>query len=319
MFRAGFLRSFLCLAFSALVALGAEFKTVSGDVYRGELASADKDGLIVRLVSGDFSPRIDWAKLTDDTLRELSENPKAKRFVEPFLEAPPEEIAIKEAKQIPVRPPARVPLPDVKKGLVSAITTPNGLILLGLLYLANLYSGYEIARFKWRPVALVCGVSAVLPVAGPVIFLLLHKVHTEAAPSATQTAAAQAQITAPINPLASGPTPGGGAAAALGIAKQQAAATGGSDLPKVFKRGEITFNRRFFETQFQSFFRVVPSEADKDLVIDVSAGKKSVIATRVSRISMNEVHFKTATNQEIGVPFAEISQVTLRHKDAGPA
>jgi molybdopterin-binding protein len=52
------------------------------------------------------------------------------------------------------------------------------------------------------------------------------------------------------------------------------------------------------------------------MVIDVSAGKGSVVASRISRISANEIHFKTANQQEIGVSFAEISQVTLRHKDA---
>jgi hypothetical protein len=90
----------------------------------------------------------------------------------------------------------------------------------------------------------------------------------------------------------------------------------GDELPRTFRKGEFTFNRRFFETQFPSFFRVVTTEADRDLVLDVAAGKGSVVASRISRISANEAHFKTATGQEIGVPFSEISQVTLRHKDA---
>lgn len=315
MFRPGFLRSLFCLVMSTALALGAEFHLVTGDVYKGELAAADKDGLIVKQESGDYSPRIDWAKLTDETLRELSEDSRAKRFVEPFLEPPPENVAIQEIKQIPVRPPPRVDLPDVKKGLISALTTPNGLSLLGLLFLANLYAAYEVARFKWRPVALVCGLSAVLPVVGPIMFLLLPRVVTEAPANATQTAAAQTQLTAaPVNPLASG-APAGGAAAALGIAKTHAAAGPTEGLPKIFKRGEFTFNRRFFETQFPSFFRVVSTEADKDLVIDVSAGKKSVVGIRISRISSNEVHLKTPTNQEMGVPFVEISEVKLRHRD----
>ena len=60
---------------------------------------------------------------------------------------------------------------------------------------------------------------------------------------------------------------------------------------------------------------MVSSEADKDLVIEVSAGRNSVVASRISRISANEIHFKSATNQEIQVPFAEMTEIKLRHKD----
>lgn len=303
------------LACAAVCAMGAEFRTVSGDVYTGEIAAADKDGLILKLETGEYSPRIDWAKWTDDTLRALSEDKRAKRWVEPLLDPPPEIVAGNEARQIAVHQPVRLDLPDTKKGLAAALTSPNGLILLGLLFAANLYGAYEIARFKWRPVALVCGVSAVFPVVGPLVFLLLHRVAPDATVNATQVAAAQTQIAAP--PPAAGPSPssGGAAAAALGVVKTHAAAVSDSST-RVFKRGDSTFNRRFFETQFPSFFRVVATEADKDLVIEVSAGKRSVIANRISRISANEVHFKTPTNQEIGIAFGEISEIKIRHKDA---
>lgn len=307
----------LWLASSVVVLRGDEFKTVAGDVYKGYLSAADKDGLVVRLESGDFSPRIDWAKLTDETLKELADNPKAKRFVEPFLDPPAETVALKEAKEIKVTQPTRLDLPDVKKGLVAALTTANGLILLGALFLANLFGAYEIARFKWRPVALVCGVSALFPFVGPIIFLLLPKVTPVESENATQVAVQETKVGVPTTAPSAGSAPGGGAAAALGLAKSSVGGGGAQDgLPKIFKRGETTFNRRFFETQFPSFFRVVVSEADKDLVLDISAGKQSVVATRISRISMTEIHVKTATNAETGINFAEISEVKLRNKEA---
>ena len=307
----------LWLASSVVVLRGEEFKTVAGDVYKGYLSAADKDGLVVRLESGDFSPRIDWAKLTDETLKELADNPKAKRFVEPFLDPPAETVALKEAKEIRVTQPTRLELPDGKKGLVAALTTPNGLILVGALFFANLFGAYEIARFKWRPVALVCGVSALFPFVGPIIFLLLPKVIPVETENATQVAVQETKVGVPTTTPAAGSAPAGGAAAALGLAKSSASTGGAQDgLPKVFKRGETTFNRRFFETQFPSFFRVVVSEADKDLVLDISAGKQSVVATRISRISMTEIHVKTATNAEAAINFAEISEVKLRNKDA---
>ena len=290
---------------------GAEFKLITGDVYRGELSVADDEGVVVRLETGEFSPRIDWAKLSDDTLRILADNPKARRFAEPLIE-PSVDLLQKPAPPITIRPVAsRVPLIETKKGLWVALTSPTGLMLLLALFFANLYAAFEVARFKWRPVGLVCALSAALPVMGWVIFLVLPRRTAPEEENATETAVAQTSITAPSSVT---DTPKSGGAAALGLSKSSAGDNEG--LPKVFRRGETTFNRRFFETQFPSFFRVVTTEADRDLVLDVAAGKGSVVASRISRISANEAHFKTATGQEVGVAFSEISQVTLRHKDA---
>ncbi|MEN9733459.1 MAG: hypothetical protein RLZ45_1454 [Verrucomicrobiota bacterium] len=301
----------LACGFCLLGALGAEFKLITGDVYRGELSVADDEGVVVRLETGEFSPRIDWAKLSDDTLRILADNPKARRFAEPLIE-PSVDLLQKPAPPITIRPVAsRVPLIETKKGLWVALTSPTGLMLLLALFFANLYAAFEVARFKWRPVGLVCALSAALPVMGWVIFLVLPRRTAPEEENATETAVAQTSITAPSSVT---DTPKSGGAAALGLSKSSAGDNEG--LPKVFRRGETTFNRRFFETQFPSFFRVVTTEADRDLVLDVAAGKGSVVASRISRISANEAHFKTATGQEVGVAFSEISQVTLRHKDA---
>ncbi len=314
-------RLFALLSVSlALAAAGAaEFKLITGDVYRGDLSAADNDGIVVRLETGEFSPRIDWAKLSDETLRQLLENPRAKPFAEPLVE-PTEVFVPVKVKEIAVRPvTGRVALPEgVKKGLLSALISPNGLILLIALFFANLYAAFEVARFKWRPVALVCGLSAVLPVVGWVIFLVLPRVSVAEQESATDAAVANTSVSVGTSAPSANEAPRGGAAAALGLSKASGGSGGGGGDggPKVFKRGETTFNRRFFETQFPTFFRVVATEADKDQVIDVAAGKSSVVASRISRISATEIHFKTANNQEIGVNFADMTQVTLRHKDA---
>ena len=296
-----------------VAAQGAQFELITGYVYRCELSAADDDGIVVRLETGEFSPRIDWAKLSDETLRLLSENPRAKPFAEPLIE-PAAEINPTPVREIPVRPVvSRIPLPDTKKGLAASLTSPNGLILLLALFFANLYAAFEVARFKWRPVGVVCGLSAVLPILGWLIFLVLPRRAQAEVENATEAAVAQTSISAPSSSTAEAPR--SGAAAALGLSKNAAAAGAAEGLPKVFKRGETTFNRRFLETQFPSFFRVVTTEADRDLVLDVSAGKSSVVASRISRISSNEAHFKTANNQEVTVSFSDITQVTLRHKD----
>lgn len=287
----------------------AEFKLVTGDVVRGELASANTNGIVVRLAVGGFSDRLDYARLTDETLKDLLSDARAKKFVEPFMAPPAEEKALEEAKQIPVKQPTRLERPTVKPGMVAALSTPNGLFLLIILYVANLYAAFQVARFRWRPIALVCGVSAVLPVLGPIIFLALPK----SAESEIQSMPVASNVEAAA--VAMAPSTGEGArVSSLGLAKNDG--KGAADgLPKVFKRGDATFNRRFFETQFPNFFRAVPTEAERDLVIDISAGKSSATAVRISRISASEVHVKTTGGGETSVEFAQISEVTLRHKD----
>ena len=87
----------------------------------------------------------------------------------------------------------------------------------------------------------------------------------------------------------------------------------------IYTRGEFTFNRRFFETKFPGFFRVVPSEADKDLVMVIKAVRGEYVGKRISRISMNEMHIQLQSGNasaEVMVPFVEIQSVQIRHKDA---
>jgi hypothetical protein len=184
------------------------------------------------------------------------------------------------------------------------------MILLGLLYLANLYAAYEIARFRWRPVPLVCGVSAVLPVIGPTIFLALPRREEEVAVSATDEAVAAQSLSVPAQPVA--------AAAASHSAGPAARSAAGSNegLPKLFRRGETTFNRRFFETQFPSLFKVVASEADKDLVLEVSTAAGVTVATRITRISGSDLALKASDGSENTVEFAQVLEVKLRDKNA---
>ena len=66
--------------------------------------------------------------------------------------------------------------------------------------------------------------------------------------------------------------------------------------PIVFKRGEYLFNRRFFETKFAGFFRVVPSEAEKDLVLLITAARGQFAGRRISRITPNELYLQVVTN-----------------------
>lgn len=290
----------------------AEFKLTNGDILKGEIASANDTGLIVRLDVGGFSPRVGWGKFTQETLRELAQTPQAKKYVDPFIEVPVEVKKEKEKakkKEIIIREPPKVPLFEGKPSLAAGFFTPVGLMLLLALYAANLYAGFEVAHFRARPVPMVVGASAVLPVIGPLIFLAM--------PSAERVVSEEppAEAPAPVqaeNKAAAG-TPG------IGLAAHQSASAAAANpaYAQVYNRSNTTFDRRFFETKFTGFFRVSPAENEKDLVLVVKGAKHEYIAKRITRISMTEMHVALLRGgSEASISFGEMVEVSVRHKDA---
>lgn len=294
--------------------LGAEFRLMNGDVVRGEAVSFNDDGLVVRLDIGGHTPRISWSKLTQETLQQLAANPEAAGYVEPFIEIPPVPKEKKEKKQIPIKPAPRVERVE-SPNFFASFATPAGLMILVVLMAANLYAAYEIARFRYRPPGLVCGLSILFPVVAPAIFLAMPPSEPEELQDAALTEAAGAALAAgkaTTGPLAKMPMASG-----LSIAQDKSSASSAAAVPQTFKRGEYTFNRRFMETKFPGFFRVVVGEAEKDLVLAVRVGRDEHVAKRISRISSNEMHVQLARGgSEVLVPFAEISEIQIRHKDA---
>ncbi len=310
----------LVVALLAGLSLGVlqagDFKFANGNVIRGELASADEDGLVVKLDVGGFSKREAWINFSQETLKELGKDPKVAPFVEPFIELEPEEIKAREKqKEIVVKEvPNRLERPAGKISFATALLTPIGLALLAALFLANLYAGYEIALFRRQPVVLVCAVSAIAPLIGPIIFLSLPApaVHR----SEESAAAAPVSASPPGGAKTSTSSMPAGHGSSLSLASAAKGGGSGQTLPQIFTRGETTFNRRFFETKFPGFFRVVPGEAERDLVLDIKVVRGEYVAKRISRISSNEMHVQVLNGGEVMVLFAEMTSVTLRHKDA---
>lgn len=313
-----------CVVLSGLLSIGAswagEFKLANGSVIRGEPASADEDGLVVKLDVGGFSKREAWINFSQETLKELAKDPKVAALVEPFIELEPEQIKQQDkAKEIVVKEvPNRMERPEHKPNLLAAFVSPLGLTIVVVLLLANIYAGYEVALYRQQPIALVCGISALLPLLGPIIFLCL--------PARAPHAAEAAPPAAPesVSPMGGGkrttshvpgapPMPASGG---LSLAAAKDEGGEGITVPQTFNRGEFTFNRRFFETKFPGFFRVVPSEAEKDLVLAIKAVRNEYVCKRISRISSNEMHVQVLNGGEVQVTFAEITSITIRHKDA---
>ena len=196
-----------------------------------------------------------------------------------------------------------------------------GALVLLLLYAANIYAAYEISIFRARPIALVCGVSAVLPLIGPILFLSLRPPLKPSAEGEVLAEEPAQTFNVPKAPgsESSGETTAEDHAGGLRIAHAEAGTAAGEKFKtQVFQRGAFTFNRRFFETKFPGFFGIVRREAEKDLVMTIKSARGEYTCQRVTRIAANEVHVqvqKGPASEEIMIPFSEIQEIQLKHKD----
>jgi hypothetical protein len=295
-----------------LAARAETYQLTDGTALTGDIVSFNDNGILFRLEDDKYSDRLPWTKFSQDALKQLGKNPKIKPFVEPFIEVLPAERA-KKREPVRVRDVSRLELPP-KQSLFGALFSSSvGLVVLLLIYVANIYAGFEVAIARARPIPLVMGVAAVLPVLGPVLFLTLP-VRTEAAPAEPQPAAAPHTFAVPGQPPA-----GGGIH--IVEASWQTAAPAAPTGPQTFQRGQFTFNRRFFETKFSGFFSVIRREPEKSQELIVKTGHQNMIVDRITRITANEVHFEIGQGtlkQEIMVPFAEILEVQLKPKAGQP-
>ena len=321
---------FICLAI-LLCGLGARaesFQLLDGKTVTGEvlLGSANDNGLQFRIDDNQYE-RVPWSNFTQNDLKKFQQNPKLAALVEPFIEISQEEKLRKT--EVKINPVPRLERPEARSLVGALFSSGLGLAIMLLLYAANLYAGYEVAMFRARPAAVVCGVSAVLPVIGPIIFLSLPTVldPTRAEAAAVEAEGASAEAgSSDSSPLAPEPSathhepaaPGG---LHISHASHAETAPAGGALPaaQIFQRGAYTFNRRFLETKFAGFFGVVRRDAEKDMILVIKAARGEYHGTRISRISANDLHLqvvKGSASEEVLIPFTEIKEIQIKHKDA---
>jgi hypothetical protein len=231
-------------------------------------------------------------------------------FLEPYLEIEETEAEKKPSLEIKPKDHPRLDRPNYKAGMGAMFSSPVSVVLFLLLYAANIYAALEIAVFRNYHPGLVCGIAAVFPVLGPAIFLCIptriQKSHEELAAESMAQHAPEEQQLSYTHPTQADE----GAEAAAAPAQPQVT---------VYQKGQTTFNRRFFETKFAGFLRMVPGEAEKDKVIYIKSARGEHIGNRFSRIMPNEVHLQIqkggATSDAI-IPFTEIYEIQVRPKEA---
>jgi len=300
------------------------FTLVSGGTITGDVlpSSANDAGAQIKVGEGEYK-RVSWASFSQDDLKKFARMPKLQPYVEPFILISPEE-KIKKT-EVTIKQPPRLERPHAISLLGALLGSGPGLLILLVIYAANLYAAYEISIFRGQPLGLVCGVSALLPVIGPIVFLsrgtrLPPADQTwEAAPAAAGAADAApgaGAATDAVNPMQAEGAPH---PASLHLAHSEPAKEA-SNLPSTttYQRGQFTFNRRFFETKFPGFFGVVRRDADRDMVLVIRSARGEYMGQRISRIAANDLHLqvqKGAASEEVMIPFQDIQEIVLKHKE----
>ena len=313
----------------AQAAFAETFRFNNGDTLTGEVlaGSANDAGVQIKVGEGKYE-RVPWTSFSQEDLKSFAKLPKLAPLVEPFIEISQEE-KIKKT-EVNIKQPPRLERPAAQSLVGALFSSKLGLLIMLLLYAANIYAGYEVSIFRARPTALVCGVSAVLPVAGPIIFLSMptNIPPAEETWQPTPEAAAEGAAADTVNPMqaagAEHPTGLRLAASEPSDAAQVGQLEGGEPQPAIaattiYQRGQFTFNRRFIETKFPGFFGVIRRDADKDMVLVIKCSRGEYIGQRISRIAANDLHLQVQrghASEEVMIPFVEIQEIKLKHKDA---
>lgn len=315
--------------FLAGAAYAETFKLANGETITGELLTGSENDIGVQIKVGEGKyERVPWANFSQEDLKRLAKVPKLEPLVEPFIEITQEE-KIKKT-EVNIKQPVRLERPAPRSLPGALFSSGLGLLVVLLLYGANIYAGYEVSIFRARPTALVCGVSALLPLIGPIIFLCLPTLIAPAAETWTPApdAAQQGAAADVVNPMqaagAEHPTGLRIAGSAPADDAQAGPSEEGAKRPAIpptvtYQRGQFTFNRRFIETKFPGFFGVVRRDADRDMVLIIKSTRGEYIGQRISRIAANDLHLQVMrghASEEVMIPFVEIKEIRLQHKDA---
>jgi hypothetical protein len=295
--------------------------TVSGDIVK-----FDDNSLMLR--EGDAYTNVQWTLFSQDSLKQLAQDPKKAPLVEPFIA--PAAAARSPKPQLQLQGVEKLDVPARTSVIGGLFTSSVGLFLLLMIYVANLYAAYEIAKCRSRPVGAAVGTAVVLPLIGPVIFLLLPRPDiggSEAAPAeetAPEPSSANAPALTPASstavpaaaaaPTSSSPAAAGSPAEEIQVSAAPWAPSAESKAAKpqtiVFPRGKFTFNKRFIETKFPTFIK----GTNTDTVMVVATLKDKFIAQRIGQAGANEMQLVCA-NGEFMVIYGEIQEIQIKPKD----
>jgi hypothetical protein len=287
--------------FAAVAGLRAETVTlVDGASLSGDVLRFDDQGLMLRLPDNNYT-NLEWSQFSQDSLKELSQNPKIARIVEPFIE--PSEPEHQAQAPITVNPVSRLDRPAHPSVIGGLVESPVGLFILLVLYAANLFAAFEISLFKLRKPAEVMGLSAILPIIGPIIFLVLAEKQAPAAQEEPTEA-----VMAPAGTV-------GNPQAEVAIVEATNKVEEKKLEPQVFARGKFTFNKRFVETKFAGYIGEPKGEA-LTFSMELKTAKEKFTVSGILQVTMTEVVLMAVPSRQVTVLLTDIQEVKLIPKAA---
>jgi len=310
-----------------------EISLTNGDILNGEVADVDQNGIVVRVKIGGFSRRANWMQLTQESLKKIKllgeTDPKrygvrinrqwvsADQFAEPFIE-PDESEMEKNLLPGPVRGLVEPEVPSIVQvtSKMAAYGSGGGIGLLVAIAIGSMVAGLGVAAFRESNALLAAGVSLVLPIVGPILFLVKPKVEYEDDDEDDDEYEYE-EAEAPEGATMSD-TGGGAVAGMLPEAKKmsfaQAGPKKGGAKPQTWTRGDTRFDRSFFQNNFPNYFKVVLGAAEREMVLALKTGKREYVGQRIKRISGTDVHMELLNGKEQKISFSEIGTVDLRAK-----
>lgn len=307
----------------------------NGTEVRGTITpeSINENGIVVQLSTGGFSRRYHWSELSQETLKRLARSDVASESSTP--EERSRNIRNLSHAQLYIlkerdpRPNFRLIEPDNRVALGNSEGNPFfalfksqvGLFFIGLIYVANLYTASQVARFKGHNSALVCGCAAIIPIFVPLVFTFIPAEDDEPAYEEEDYEPEEEEDSTPKKGMTTGAPTGlgepegdSGGLTLTGGGQSEGASTI-ADLHLHYKEAPIT--RAVIERQLAPFFRGVPSPQDKDYVLDIKTARQRYVALRISRISSTDMHVRLQSNSaaETPIKIAELVEIRVRHKD----
>ncbi len=283
-----------------MLAAGAEtYPLADGGSVAGEVVKFDDNGIMIHTPEETYT-NVPWARFSQDALKQLSANPKIKGFVEPFIL--PTESQRPQKADIQVNAVSRLvqPSPSLFGGLFKSSL---GLFLLLVVYGANLFAAYEISIVKARSAAQVIGLSALLPIISPVIFLIMPM-----------------YIPKPVEEATDGASEAGGVSGQK--PKEQQIQIGEASWKpqeekkpeaQIYARGKFTFNKRFIETRFAAYLGNAEGEQAKKFSMEVKTIKETLAVERIASVGAAEVVLQTAAGP-VAVALTDIQEIKLNPK-----
>ena len=274
-----------------------------GATFSGEITKIDDTGLLLRLPGDAYSAtNISWSRLSQDSLKQLAANPKIKPFAEVFIE--PDASQRPAKPEIQINPVTRLTRPENPSLFGGLLGSPLGLFILLVVYAANLYAAVQVAIVRARPPAQVVGLSAVLPIIGPAVFLALP-IKVAPAPVENDFAA-----------------PAGTAGAAAQRSPEEIQIVEASwhkeekkPEPQIFARGKFTFNKRFVETKFAGFVGAPKGDALK-FSMEVKTATQHLVVEHILQVAATDVMLETAAAGQVTVALNDILEIKLIPKTA---